>query len=61
MILFRNRSGKLYVTGIHGTYPVNDGDPQNDVDDEEIPEEPDFTDEMADAEDRRIDLDNERY
>ena len=38
MSIYRNRRGCLMQTGRGGTYPVNNGDPQNDVelDDEDI-------------------------
>jgi hypothetical protein len=29
---FRNSRGQWFKSGIGGTYPINDGDPQNDVD-----------------------------
>ena len=31
MPFFTNSHGRRFQTGIGGTYPVNDGDPQNDV------------------------------
>lgn len=58
---FKNVYGQLFQSGIGGTYPVNNGDPQCDVDEDEIPEEPDFTDEKIEDQERRIDQDNERY
>lgn len=61
MRFFRNKNGKIFMTSIGGTYPVNDGNPENDVDENEIPDEPDFCEEMEDAMERRIDRDNERY
>lgn len=32
MMIWKNRRGDLFQTGIGGTYPVNDGNPENDVD-----------------------------
>ena len=29
MPIYKNSKGKLFQTGIGGTYPVNDNDPQN--------------------------------
>ncbi len=33
MTIFRNSQGKYFQSGIGGTYPVNDDDPQNNVED----------------------------
>ena len=33
MSTFRNSRGQWFQSGIGGTYPINDSDPQNDVDD----------------------------
>lgn len=41
MAIWKNKKGKIYQTGIHGTYPVCDNDPQNFVEDFD---EDDFTD-----------------
>ncbi len=31
MPFFRNSKGKIFRSGIGGTYPVNDGNPENEV------------------------------
>lgn len=36
MPFFRNSKGMLFRSGIGGTYPVNDGNPENDVDDDDV-------------------------
>lgn len=33
MIIFRNKHGQWFRSGPGGTYPINDGDPQNEVED----------------------------
>lgn len=36
---WRDRRGRLYQSGLGGTYRVNNGDPQCDVDAEDMPED----------------------
>ena len=33
MSVFRNSRGQFFQSGRGGTYPINDGNPENDVDD----------------------------
>lgn len=37
--VFYNSKGQGYHQSSAGTYPINDGDPQNDYEDEELEEE----------------------
>ena len=54
MPFFRNSRGQLFQSSLGGVFPVNDGDPQNDVDFEgEEPDcEPDY-DAIAEARENR--------
>jgi len=44
-MIWTNSRGKQFQTGIGGTYPVNNGNPENDVDD---PREEELANEIAD-------------
>jgi hypothetical protein len=49
LMIYKNKTGKHFQTHpLGGTYPVSDGDPQNEVDDENETYEPDW-DEIRDS------------
>ena len=53
MSITRNSKGKFFRHGIGGTYPINDGDPQND--------DPDFDEEEANRIFDDAELEHQQY
>lgn len=65
MRYFKNSRGQVFRSGVGGTYPVNNGDPQNDDDEAPEADEIDTEDDaIAFAEqcaEEKAGRDNERY